>query len=268
MQILASALPGFRELRAPLVAGYLWLVLLWILNRPDIHNRPANAVAATVYDLAKDVGPIWTALGASVAAYLIGSVSQALSSVLSQVVSAVLPMFPVEAWRFDDLGEVARKYVGPRTGGRVERLGSTLDLQFECARKGLQRELALPTQALLMSKTAAPDIQLFGEVDRLRAERELRLAVVPPLLAVVLFIGWNQSHWWWLMTIPLAVLLVQAHERDVAFRAVVTEGMLHEVVPSPTLSDLRATVSNAPLPDEEAADTTPGPEPQAEEGVR
>ena len=31
MQILASALPGFRDLHAPLTAGYLWLVFLWLL---------------------------------------------------------------------------------------------------------------------------------------------------------------------------------------------------------------------------------------------
>jgi hypothetical protein len=39
MQILASALPGFRDLRAPLTAGYLWLILLWIWLKPDLASR-------------------------------------------------------------------------------------------------------------------------------------------------------------------------------------------------------------------------------------
>ena len=68
MQILASALPGFRDLRAPLIAGYLWLMFLWILIKLDIHKRPINGVAAAVYDLVKDAGPIWIGLGVGVAA--------------------------------------------------------------------------------------------------------------------------------------------------------------------------------------------------------
>jgi hypothetical protein len=57
VQFLISALPGFRDLRPPLVAGYLWLVFLWILFKPDIHKRPANEVASAVYDLAKEAVP-------------------------------------------------------------------------------------------------------------------------------------------------------------------------------------------------------------------
>ena len=56
VQILASALPGFRDLRAPLTAGYLWVFFLWILVKPDLNNPPTNAVAGAVYDLAKEVG--------------------------------------------------------------------------------------------------------------------------------------------------------------------------------------------------------------------
>lgn len=33
--MLASLLPGLRELRAPLAAGYLWLVVGWLL----LHDR-------------------------------------------------------------------------------------------------------------------------------------------------------------------------------------------------------------------------------------
>lgn len=56
MQILASALPGFRDLRAPLLAGYLWLIFVWILIKPDIRTGPNNAVDTAMYDLAKDAG--------------------------------------------------------------------------------------------------------------------------------------------------------------------------------------------------------------------
>jgi hypothetical protein len=59
----SSHLPGFRDLRAPLTAGYLWLLLLWIVIKPDISKRPTNSVVGSVYDLAKDAGPIWIGLG-------------------------------------------------------------------------------------------------------------------------------------------------------------------------------------------------------------
>src|SRR3954451_24364847 len=75
MNILANALPGFRDLRGPVVAGYLWLLVLWIAFTPDLDSRPPAGFAADVYDLAQDLGrvPIFAAL--SVAAYLIGSLS-------------------------------------------------------------------------------------------------------------------------------------------------------------------------------------------------
>jgi len=56
------------------------------------------------------------------------------------------------------------------------------------AREGLSRDLELPETLLV-----GGDPQLFAEADRLKAERELRLAVVPPLSAIAIFLTWNQS---------------------------------------------------------------------------
>jgi hypothetical protein len=44
--VLASLLPGVRELRAPLVAGYVWLLGLWLLLR---HALPEPGRAVGVY---------------------------------------------------------------------------------------------------------------------------------------------------------------------------------------------------------------------------
>src|SRR3954451_13308783 len=43
MQVLANALPGVRELRGPLVAGYLWLLFIWMLLTPDLDHRPSSS---------------------------------------------------------------------------------------------------------------------------------------------------------------------------------------------------------------------------------
>jgi hypothetical protein len=55
-----------------------------------------------------------------------------------------------------------------------------LDNRVAEARRGLELELNMPA-TLLLGKDADP--QLFAEADRLKSERDLRLAVVPPLTA-------------------------------------------------------------------------------------
>src|SRR3954447_24050591 len=82
MQILANALPGFRDMRAPLTAGYMWLVFAWLLLRPNLDRRPSSEVAATLFDLGQDAGRIWVAIAVGTVAYLAGSVSLAVSGLL------------------------------------------------------------------------------------------------------------------------------------------------------------------------------------------
>lgn len=62
MQILASALPGFRDLRAPVIAGYGWLLFGWLLVQPDLNQRPQNPLGAALYDLGHELGRIWVAV--------------------------------------------------------------------------------------------------------------------------------------------------------------------------------------------------------------
>lgn len=286
VQILASALPGFRDLRAPLIAGYLWLFFLWILIKPDIKTRPTNAVAGAVYDLAKDAGPIWIGLGVGVAAYLVGSVSQALSPLLSplpgETVSAVwgrLPAFmedrlirrgllpriiaeyerdPVQqildedARKFpDEQREVVKgfKFAGPRLQKVLTRASE--------ASKGLESDLQLPATLLLAERGREPDPQLFSEADRLKAERELRLAVVPPLSAIAIFLGWNQS-WWWLALIPVGVLLWQAHSRNLDFRSLMLGAMGNGLARSRSVEEFKRWIDSIPAPS--AEESRPGGE--------
>jgi hypothetical protein len=68
LNLLASAIPGLRDLRAPLVAGYLWLVVVWIAVGPStpIAAHASGPVATSVVDLAHTVGPAVTTAGVSV----------------------------------------------------------------------------------------------------------------------------------------------------------------------------------------------------------
>jgi hypothetical protein len=74
--MLAGLIPGIREIRAPLAAGYLWLFALWLALKPSLPSKDeATGVVADVIDLADAATPVAVAVAVSFAAYLIGSIS-------------------------------------------------------------------------------------------------------------------------------------------------------------------------------------------------
>jgi hypothetical protein len=261
-----------------LIAGYLWLAFLWIIIKPDIHQRPANQVAAAVYDLAKDAGPIWIGLGVGVVAYLIGSVSQALSPVIghkalpkrAEVVAETAERVwdrvpkpgnkPRTKWTVPipelDLMQpylaeaeqrVGGAYATPRRKVPNPDYLRVLELEYANAiSRRLNAELDLPATLLLTERGREPDPQLFSEADRLKAERELRLAVVPPLCAIVIFLGCNQSSWWWFALIPATVLLWQAHSRNLAFRSLMFGALERGLARSSSIDEFKRWVEALP----------------------
>lgn len=73
MNFLASAIPGLRDIRAPLLAGYAWLLFAWLVLKPEPGLTDATGLMENVVGLAETVGPVATAAGVSVIAYLIGA---------------------------------------------------------------------------------------------------------------------------------------------------------------------------------------------------
>jgi hypothetical protein len=75
MQIISNLLPGLRDLRAPLAAGYLWVVGLWLLLVDIVPpHGSATGVLAHIYALANYLGQGTVLAAVSFTAYLIGSV--------------------------------------------------------------------------------------------------------------------------------------------------------------------------------------------------
>ena len=73
--MLMNLLPGLRDLRAPLAAGYLWLIGLWLLLVDAVPSRSkATGVVAHVYTLTHDLGHGVVLAAISFAAYLVGSI--------------------------------------------------------------------------------------------------------------------------------------------------------------------------------------------------
>ncbi|HET6948757.1 MAG TPA: hypothetical protein VFI47_00170 [Acidimicrobiales bacterium] len=124
--MLAGLLPGVRQLRAPLSAGYLWLLAAWVAFEPLAPERSeASGVIASLYRASDLVSAVGLGIAVSFAGYLLGSVStSALTPILRRAVPRAwddgAPRSPLSPAAGAALTQVART-------GR-ERLGSSLAL--------------------------------------------------------------------------------------------------------------------------------------------
>jgi hypothetical protein len=274
MQIITNSLPGIRDLRGPLVAGYLWLIFVWMLVQPDITRRPRSPVAGSLWDLGQQVGPIGVAIATGFGAYMLGALSQEITTTLGQaskwalrrkklagvvdLVGEMLPnRFSLVSWRLS--GTVPRVAVRTRPPNRVilqlvEQFNdlpadvwqSLTDDQIASAQEAFTRRLSLD-HAALRRELDAPALllvgdkaQLFAEVDRLRAEGLLRLTVVPPLLATVFLLASSSS--WWFAAVPCLLLVArQGRQREQRSKDVIGEAIDHGAIESSSLRDLQSS---------------------------
>lgn len=273
LEILSTALPGLRDLRGPVIAGYLWLLFGWLLIRPDLDRRPTEPLAASIYELGDELGQIGLLVAVSVAAYLIGAVSQEVSRVVRR--AAQLFAAPIrDFWALDDadnaimdlweMGASARDSIR-RVRQQHEALGDDrleyLDDQAfdplyaevatrqDQAESALRQELGLPATLLVGDRP-----ELFGEVDRLRAEGELRLAVVPPLLGLDVLLAIEGSAWWLCGIALVALLLAQGIARDSDARKLIADAMQVGRVASSGTVQFREYTEELPARVREAVD--------------
>ena len=200
--MLAGILPGLRDVRAPLAAGYLWLCFGWLIVSDDVAT--AEGVVGRVVELGGVVTDAALAVAASFAAYLIGSLSEDFFR------AWLIRLVHTFVW-LPDIEAEARL--------EVENIDtSTLDAAT------IDAEIA----------------KLENTASRLDAESSLRIAIVPPLVAIYVYLV--VDSWWWLLAgIFLPLLLVQAllrsSDSEVARRA---------------LWDLRRTIGLPPASAREA----------------
>src|SRR3954471_461558 len=73
--MLASLLPGLRDLRTPLATGYLWLVALWLLVHQYVPKSvfDASGPIRSLYQLGALAGTTACLAAVSFVAYLVGS---------------------------------------------------------------------------------------------------------------------------------------------------------------------------------------------------
>jgi hypothetical protein len=189
----------------------MWLLFMWLIVAPDLDTRPHSRVGGSIYDLAQDVERVGVVAAVSVAAYLIGAVSGELADVLRRAGNKLWqarlgPTFMVTAeeeirrlWGSEQVKERYEAALSNIETAAPDMPGPDLPQRFAkeltdraiAADDEAVRELGLPA-TLLVGKQP----QLFAEVDRLRAEGELRLAVVPPLAATTVLLAVLQTPPW------------------------------------------------------------------------
>src|SRR5215831_6893001 len=74
--MLSSLLPGLRDVRTPLMVGYSWLLIAWLVFAGKIPKQrpPGNGAIAHLFDLSSLVGPTVTLATLSVIAYILGAI--------------------------------------------------------------------------------------------------------------------------------------------------------------------------------------------------
>jgi hypothetical protein len=259
MQFLINALPGFRDVRAPLVGGYLWLVFGWLVIRPDLDAKPHERLLAALLDLCDRVGPVTMALALSVAAYLVGAISEELAgwvvgwvfvgmgasrSVLSKDLQR----------RIQEIVRQAETLIHARTDlaeSERSQMDWSLRVRLGEAEQELREELKLPATLLVGQRS-----ELFAHVDRLRAESELRVSVALPLIALAGLLVVTESAAYGLV-VPLVLLLArQGVRRQLEGRKVIADAITVGRIDSPSLVRFAAWKDDLAAPE---LDAPPGP---------
>ena len=247
--MLASILPGLREVRTPLAVGYLWLLNLWLwwgnkLPRQAPEDSEWSA-ASRIFELSGWLGKGATVAAVSFAAYLLGSLI-----LLPYTPSRFGPVtgypFKSDEWQFL-YGHMFLKGSPTRMKNPIYRLFYRLnvaltDLATAIASRILgsaarsfiatTRELAAEVNESendtlqlvtknredLRTRLLVADKELFGEYDRLSAESQFRINVaLPLLLAIMTVLVTADLRYWWTLVIVLpmtGIFVAQGIVRD------------------------------------------------------
>jgi hypothetical protein len=144
--VLASLLPGVRELRAPLASGYLWIAFIWALGRDDLRSlakSPTTGRAGALHRFV-ELQPVFRGVGitiaASVVAYVLGSLMIALGN------SALAPGISLARTRVVEASDSAQRRVARQIAGippAAQRvLTEWAEVEFEGLHSGVEFRVA------------------------------------------------------------------------------------------------------------------------------
>jgi hypothetical protein len=197
--LLASLLPGIRELRTPLAIGYLWLINAWILFAEDLpKTRPQDGeLVAAIWDLAAAVGITATLAAVTFGAFIIGSILEVDPQ--GSIVQLLTPIFFPRTFQDDRRKTGKGKF---QFEYRLLPVNTTKDLSkyIEDEKRGDTTESGDTTFWLVMSelpqiatRLQVANSEVYGRYDRLFAEASVRINLAIPLVVLLMLLIW-QAH--------------------------------------------------------------------------
>jgi len=260
---MLSALPGLREIRAPLAAGYLWLLNLWLITHAD--EAHPTKLSHSFIELGELTGTISLSVGIGFGAYLLGSLTEgALLWVIALVTElrvssrglATLESIvarEVEGAHAPSLAthELAREFHRRRRTRRryghepaTEDLGGESELFARHVFEETLLEELLEDLDLAKTRLLEEHKEVFSVSDRLNSEADLRFAVIPPLVLLAGVIA-DRSDIWWLfpaLLVPILLLGLQARARKRSGGDVLADALSLRLVEAPASEDLALAI--------------------------
>lgn len=235
--MLASLLPGLREVRTPLTVGYLWLLVLWLWFADQIPTeRPeGDGLIGRIFDLLAILGPTAGLAAVSFVAFLLGALLTIPTE--GRVMQRAFEVAPtasldVRTTRAEYAQHIERLRVRAEESIRSLPPNEFRQADVELARKAYAGASDLRQRLLVANQ------ELYGEYDRLEAESQFRLNVCLPLFVLGftaardLWIGWA-----FVTAVATVVLLVQSLGRGARSSSVIQRAVLTKIISHP-LADL------------------------------
>ncbi|SDH22819.1 hypothetical protein [Microbacterium pygmaeum] len=197
--MLASLLPGLRDLRVPLATGFLWAVVAWLLLYPAIPSQDdATGLAAEIYKVLGAFGSAALITVVTFVAYLLGIV---LVRPGTTVINAILRGFGFRGLGLSASSVVEAEQLAGRTAAAMKQAGVQLaDAPDVSDREGIARLLSermVDEVPLVATRLLADNRDLFDRYDRADAEAAFRFAVVLPLNVICVASAWRMELEWW-----------------------------------------------------------------------
>ena len=167
--MLANLLPGVREIRAPLAAGYIWLVFSWLLLEPLPSRGDAEGLLKSTYALADAVTPVGVGIALTFGAYVFGSLSESITQLPRRVLRnfefSTQTGIKISLLLDERLNEIER---------RLRRISLPLDAfmrEHVDSRPGAGMSTMSTAMSTAMSTVLSPGV--FRELDSLSRYRDL-----------------------------------------------------------------------------------------------
>ena len=261
--MLASLLPGLREVRTPLTVGYLWLLVIWLAFADKMPTeRPASDnLIARWFDLGGLLGQPARLAALSFLAYVIGAiVTDVVEAVLRKVETLLRERFSVvrvavvrvaplpyeysiteDSFRSllsDEIIEVRAALGAPPTG--YENLAPEKKKMIKDVELGENTPLSNLRSRLLVANQ-----EVYGEYDRFAAEADFRVNLSLPTFALGILVAVQLGNAWGCLGLVLVagVLLIQGRARGALADAVLMRAVLDGVIEHPVSARAREAIA-------------------------